>query len=346
MLGIKLSHIALTLALVVAIGGALIVREPGTAHAAPVDVVEDFVAAINDGDAAAAAALFAEDGVFTDVNGGSFAGVGRPALEEAVFSDLGGLQIELTDISANGEQVTGTTSITDDDSEAAGVDRYIQPFTARVVDDLIAEFHLTYDTSDEQTQTYLDYLASQEGPDEGPPPGTTEIALGPGRDGSQPGTAFIFAEGNFTLVFLQIAPGPAGVLQPAHLHDGDCPGVGAINAPLASVLDGESFTILSMPQSEVLAGNFAINVHQSAEQASIYVACGEVGAASVAPTATPPAATAVPATATPATGIAAPDTGTGGSGGGSAIGWTLVAALAVGALFAAGSGMLLSKRTR
>lgn len=309
--------------------------------AAPDAVVRDFVAAINAGDAAAAAALFTEDGVFTDIDGGSFAIVGAAALEYG-FSDTSNTQVELTNVTVVGEEVKGTARLTDDNTEAAGVARILQPFTAIVRDDKIVEFHLTYNEGDAQTRTYLEYQAAQE-EDEGPlSPDALELILGPGRDGSQTGTAFIFEEGGVAFVGIQIAPGAAGVLQLAHIHVGDCPGVGAITSPLASVLDGFSFTILSMSKAELLAGNFAINVHKSAAEAGLYVSCGEVEAAAAAPTpaASPPAPAATPA---PSGSITAPSTGT-GSGGDAENGMWLAAFVLAGALLAGTGAVLASVR--
>lgn len=318
---------------------------PRSADAAPADVIESFVEALNNGDGEGAAAVFAEDAVFTDIDGGSFAVVGRPALE-FIFTDAAtvNVNVELSNVQTNADQVTGVGRVSDDDSDAAGVDRYVQPFTATVENDLITEFHLTYDTSDTQTRTYLEYIESQDEGDDTLPPGAVTITLGPGRDGSQTGDAFIFEEDGLAFVGIEIAAGTPGVLQPAHVHDGDCPGVGAIAFPLASVLDGFSFTILSATQAELLAGDFAINIHQSVPQIGLYTACGEVVAAGAAPTPQPSGSPGPAATPTRATGVTAPDTGAGSSGDG-ASGWALAAVIAAGALALAG-GSALRLRSR
>jgi hypothetical protein len=152
------------------------------------------------------------------------------------------------------------------------------------------------------------------------------------------GSAFIFEEDGLAFVGIEIAPGAAGVLQLAHLHEGDCPGVGAIASPLASVLDGSSFTILSMSQAEVLAGDFAINVHKSAAEAAVYVSCGEVGAGAAAPEPTVPGPAPTP---TRPSGIVSPDTGAGPADGASA--WPLVV-IAASMLAAAGVALRLGRR--
>lgn len=167
--------------------------------------------------------------------------------------------------------MTGVALVSDDNTAAAGVSRVLQPFSAIVQGDKIAQLHLTYEEGDAQTRTYLEYLAGLEDDDGGPPLDGLEVTLGPGRDGSQTGSAFIFEESGLAFVGIEVAPGAAGVLQPAHVHAGDCPGTGAVVSPLASVLDGSSFTILSLSKAELLAGNFAINVHKSAAESAVYV---------------------------------------------------------------------------
>ncbi len=103
------------------------------------------------------------------------------------------------------------------------------------------------------------------------------INLGPGRDGDQtPATAVLLSEGDKTQVVISMKSGGAGVSQPAHIHDGACPNVGAVKYPLTNVIDGKSVTTVSAALSDLLAGKFAINVHKSTSQAGVYVACGAV----------------------------------------------------------------------
>ncbi len=85
------------------------------------------------------------------------------------------------------------------------------------------------------------------------------------------------ANGNVT-VTLTMNGGAAGVAMPAHIHEGVCPGVGAVKHPLESVANGSSVTTLSGVTLESLKAGLplAINVHKSAEEMSNYVACGAV----------------------------------------------------------------------
>lgn len=65
--------------------------------------------------------------------------------------------------------------------------------------------------------------------------------------------------------------------QPAHIHEGACPDVGAIKWPLTNVVNGSSETTIDATMADVTAaGPLAINVHKSALDAKTYVSCGEV----------------------------------------------------------------------
>lgn len=311
----------------------------------PRAVLEAFAAAISANDGAAAGTHFAENAVFLEFASDSSFGIfGRPALE-AAFSDVEDITVTVTNIVVSGDHVTATARLTDANSAAAGVERFLESIDATIEDGLITELTATYIEGDAQTSTYLEYLRSQEGEDEGPPEGTTIIPLGPGRDGSQEGSLFLFEGGpGVTGVGIEIEDGPDGVLQPAHLHDGDCPGVGAVASPLASVLGGFSFSFISVGLDEILAGNYAVNVHQSAEEVAVYVSCGEVQAAGAEPTPAP-SSPVVPPPATPRPGIVAPSTGSGPKDGSAAFGWlTLVLAGAAAATGAA--GLALRRKAR
>ena len=70
---------------------------------------------------------------------------------------------------------------------------------------------------------------------------------------------------------------PAGVAQPAHIHVGACPGVGAVKYPLTFPVDGQSETVLDVTLEQLRSElPLAINIHRSAAEASVYVSCGEL----------------------------------------------------------------------
>src|SRR5574341_89052 len=109
-----------------------------------------------------------------------------------------------------------------------------------------------------------------------PPPPSITINLGPGKDADQSGTARLTARGDKTEVVLNIKPGAAGVEQPVHIHEGACPGVGAVKFPLASIADGKSTTTVDAPLASLLTGGYSINAHKSAADIGVYVACGGI----------------------------------------------------------------------
>lgn len=84
----------------------------------------------------------------------------------------------------------------------------------------------------------------------------------------------------------------ASVARPVHIHSGDCQNLGEVVQPLTDLVapsgaargqtdkatPGESsFTNVPMTLDAILAADFAINAHLSAEQIGTYIACGEIG---------------------------------------------------------------------
>ena len=104
------------------------------------------------------------------------------------------------------------------------------------------------------------------------------VNLGAGRDASQPGTAVLTAQGDQTMVTIDIAPGEAGVPQPVHIHEGTCANLGAVKYPLTNIVDGKSTTMVDVPLSDLQTGGFAINAHKSQAEINVYVACGVIPA--------------------------------------------------------------------
>jgi hypothetical protein len=79
---------------------------------------------------------------------------------------------------------------------------------------------------------------------------------------------------------------------PAHIHTGTCAELGEVVVPLLDVTvpadavrEGAetahpvkiSQTHVDMPLQEIIDGGHAINIHQSAEEIDVYIACGDVG---------------------------------------------------------------------
>jgi hypothetical protein len=78
---------------------------------------------------------------------------------------------------------------------------------------------------------------------------------------------------------------------PAHIHSGSCDQLGDVVVPLEDVTypAGEhvgaesahavktSLNVVDMPLQELIDGDYAINVHKSADEIDVYIACGDIG---------------------------------------------------------------------
>lgn len=111
----------------------------------------------------------------------------------------------------------------------------------------------------------------------------------PGLAPSQEGTATLTAKGDQTEVVVNIKAGAAGVAQPAHIHDGNCPNVAGVKYPLTNVVDGKSTTTVNAKLADLQTGKFGINVHKSEPEIAVYVSCGDILAAAAAPAPLPKA---------------------------------------------------------
>jgi hypothetical protein len=65
--------------------------------------------------------------------------------------------------------------------------------------------------------------------------------------------------------------------QPAHIHEGTCAHLSFTPAfPLEDVKVGRSTTVVNVSLETLLKGKYAINLHRSAKQMKVYVACGDI----------------------------------------------------------------------
>jgi hypothetical protein len=106
----------------------------------------------------------------------------------------------------------------------------------------------------------------------------TTITLTQENNSGQNGTAAFSDLGNSTTrVTIEISGG-SEVPQPAHIHAGQCgPTLNPAPAyPLSNVTNGKSETVINVDLHDLTGGTFALNVHKSAAEASVYVACGNV----------------------------------------------------------------------
>ncbi len=64
---------------------------------------------------------------------------------------------------------------------------------------------------------------------------------------------------------------------PVHIHEGTCDDLNPEPAfPLEDVEGGTSSTTIDVGATELLEGEYAVNVHESADQLDTYIACGEI----------------------------------------------------------------------
>jgi len=65
--------------------------------------------------------------------------------------------------------------------------------------------------------------------------------------------------------------------QPAHIHFGSCSNIGGVKYPLNSVVNGKSETVLNVSLTDLKTQlPLAINVHKSAAESNIYIACTDL----------------------------------------------------------------------
>ncbi len=101
------------------------------------------------------------------------------------------------------------------------------------------------------------------------------ITLGELNGSGQPGSATLIENGSQTTVIVSIAPGAAAA-QPIHIHSGTCDTLGGVELPLTSVAAGVSVSTVDSSLQALLDGEFAINVHESPDNAGNYVSCGTI----------------------------------------------------------------------
>ena len=91
------------------------------------------------------------------------------------------------------------------------------------------------------------------------------------------GTATLTTDGEKTKVVIALE-NPSTAPQPAHIHKGSCKELDPTPAyGLENVVDGASTTVVDEALEELRDADYAINVHKSASQLDVYVACGDVG---------------------------------------------------------------------
>jgi hypothetical protein len=108
-----------------------------------------------------------------------------------------------------------------------------------------------------------------------------QVTLSAQNNSGQTGTAELTDMGNGTTkVVVVVSSNGTTNPQPIHIHNGTCDTLDPKPAyPLTSVVDGKSETIVNVSVADLLSKPYAINVHKSATEASVYTACGNIVAA-------------------------------------------------------------------
>lgn len=122
------------------------------------------------------------------------------------------------------------------------------------------------------------------------------------------GSAVLSEKDGKVTVTLDMTGTPLDVPQPAHIHAGSCPDVGAVSYPLTNVVNGKSVTVLDTTFAKLDAKEpMAVNVHKSAAESKVYVSCGNLGALNTSSSASPASsATASPTSSPTASPTASP----------------------------------------
>jgi hypothetical protein len=106
------------------------------------------------------------------------------------------------------------------------------------------------------------------------------VKLSPQSNSGESGTATLTKSGEGkTTVVLNVTGGPSGVSQPVHIHKGTCQKLDPKPAfPLSPVVNGKSETTVGTSLENLQKGDYAINGHKSAKEATTYVFCGNIAA--------------------------------------------------------------------
>lgn len=90
------------------------------------------------------------------------------------------------------------------------------------------------------------------------------------------GTATLTETDGSTTVSIELEGTPEGGVHPVHIHAGTCDDLGDVVFPLEDVVEGMSESTVEAGISDILAAEHAINVHLSADEMNVYVACGNI----------------------------------------------------------------------
>lgn len=78
------------------------------------------------------------------------------------------------------------------------------------------------------------------------------------------------------LVTIALAGDDGSAPRPAHIHDGTCAALGGVAYPLENAVDGSSETAIASDVPSLLAGPYAVNLHESEAAIDNYIACADI----------------------------------------------------------------------
>lgn len=103
------------------------------------------------------------------------------------------------------------------------------------------------------------------------------VKLDAQNNSGQTGTATLTPQGNTTRVVIELLNAPTDIAQPVHIHLGTCNKLDkAPKWPLEALKGGRSTTTVPVSLDTILKDKTAINIHKSAAEVQVYVACGNI----------------------------------------------------------------------
>jgi len=104
------------------------------------------------------------------------------------------------------------------------------------------------------------------------------INMGPQNGSKQNGTATVKDVSGGVWVKVSVMNEPKGASEPAHIHQGTCAKLNPSPwRSLNNVVNGTSTTtVKGITVAQLKKAHYAINVHKSAAQLTVYVSCGDL----------------------------------------------------------------------
>ena len=128
-----------------------------------------------------------------------------------------------------------------------------------------------------QPETQTTVALPEQQPTATPEPVSYSIDLSEQNASGEYGKVTLSEESGKVKVAISLTGAPQDVTQPAHIHIGSCPEVGAVKYPLTFPVNGTSETSLDLTLDQLKSElPLSVNVHKSAQEAKVYVACADL----------------------------------------------------------------------